>query len=443
MLSGSIKPRELLNDEEQKGARTVVEVKVLPSVSLYKQFEERIRAGELGLDGVVKMGAQFLLQRAVEIEVREFVGRDYYKHAETADEKRRGRRSGYEDRQVQTAEGSVAVKLPQVRGAGQPFHSKIVEAYVARTSSLQELVARMYVHGLSTRDIETVMKELLCGHGISRSLVSQLTQRLAEDFEAFRRRDLSGERFWCIFLDGTYLKYRLESERKEPVLAAYGIAEAGKKVLLSVAPGSRESTAAWRSFLNDLRQRGLKAPLAVTSDGNPGVMAAIEEVWPYSFRQRCQKHRMENVLDRIPPESRDELKAAIYEAFHHEGTYDEGLTILRKVVERYEKKFPEAMRILAIDVEACLTVLKLPKELRRIMRTTNLLERLFGENRRRTKVIPHFFEERAAMKLVYATLVAASEKWRGVTMTPAIYGQLMALRDQVIPKEEESIKASA
>jgi transposase-like protein len=412
-------------------------------VSLYKQFEERLRAGELGLDGVVRMGAQFLLQRAVEIEVREFVGREYYEHAETSEQRQRGRRSGYERRQVQTAEGIVAVKLPQVRGAGRPFQSKIIEAYVARTSSLQELVARMYVHGLSTRDIETVMTELLSGHGITRSLVSQLTERLAEDFEAFRRRDLSGQRFWCIFLDGTYLKYRIESERKEPILAAYGIGEAGNKVLLGVAPGSRESTAAWRSFLNDLRARGLKAPLVVTSDGNPGVMAAIEEVWPCSLRQRCQKHRMENVLERVPTEYRVQVKAAIYEAFHHEGSYEEGLAIIRKVITGYEKKFPEAMRILAQDQEACLTILKLPKELRRAVRTTNLLERLFGENRRRTKVIPHFFEEAAALKLVYATLVAASEKWRGVTMTPALYAQLVALRDQIIPKEERSVKASA
>jgi putative transposase len=335
------------------------------------------------------------------------------------------------------------VKLPQVRDGKKPFHSKIVEAYVARTASLEDLVNRMYVHGLSTRDVEVVLQDLLQGRGISRSVVSQLTERLAEDFERFRRRSLREEWFWYLFLDGTYVKYRVESEKKEPVLAAYGIREDGKKVLLGLAPGSRESTAAWKSFLNDLRTRGLRAPLVVTSDGNPGVMAAIEEVWPHSLRQRCQKHRLENVLDCVPVEHHEDFKRAIFPAFHHEGSHEEGLALARKVVEKYERKFPEAMRILSEDLEACLVVLKLPLKHRRVVRTTNLLERLFGENRRRTKVIPRFFQEGAAMKLIYATLVAASRKWRGVEITTVMYRELSELRDQVLPKQEWQLKATA
>lgn len=420
----------------------MVQAKVLPSEALYKDFEEQLREGNVDLDGVVKLGARFMLQRAVEIEVREFVGRDYYRHVQEGQEKS-GRRSGYEPRRVLTAEGAVEVKVPQVREAKRPFQSKIIEAYVARTSSLEELISRMYVHGLSTRDVEVVMTDLLQGRGISRSVVSQLTERLSEDFESFRRRDLSKERFWYLFLDGTYVKYRIESERKEPVLAAYGIREDGKKVLLGVAPGSRESESAWKSFLNDLRQRGLAAPLVATSDGNPGVMKAIEEVWPYVLRQRCQKHRVENVLDRVPRESHEDVKSAIWSAFHHEGSYEEGQDLAKKVVQKYEKKFPEAMRILSDDLDACLTVLKLPKKHRRIVRTSNLLERLFEESRRRTKVIPHFFQEGAAMKLIYATLVAASRKWRGVEITTVMYRELSELRDQRLPKQEWQMKAIA
>lgn len=318
-------------------------------------------------------------------------------------------------------------KVPQLRDTKRPFQSKIVDAYVARTGSLEDLVARMYVHGLSTRDIETIMQDLLQGRGISRSQVSQLTERLAEDFEKFRRQDLSGSRYWYLFLDGTFVKYRIESEQKEPVLACYGIREDGKKVLLGIAPGSRESKTAWASFLQDLRQRGLRAPVVVVSDGNPGVMAAIEEVWPFVLRQRCQKHRMENVLDRVPKQYHEEVKSAIYTAFYHEGDYDDGLAAAKKVIEKYQKKFPEAMRILEEDMEACLQVLKLPSKHRRPVRTTNLLERLFGENRRRTKVIPHFFQEGAAMKLIYATLVAASKKWRGIEVTTEDFSALSEL----------------
>ncbi len=409
---------------------------------MFKEFQERLREGKLDVTSVVKLGAQYLLQCAVELEVKDVLGRNYYQHS-APEQQENGRRSGYEKRRVLTGEGSVEVKLPQVREGKRPFHSKIVEAYVARTASLEELVTRMYVHGLSTRDVGVIMQDLLQGRGISRSVVSQLTERLAEDFDRFRNRPLGDEGFWYIFLDGTFVKYRVESERKEPVLAAYAIREDGRKVLLGLAPGSRESTAAWRSFLNDMRERGLRAPLVVTSDGNPGVIAAIEQVWPHSLRQRCQKHRMENVLDRVPQQHHEEVQAAIYGAFHHEGSYEEGLTVARKVVDKYEKKFPEAMRILSEDLEACLTILKLPLKHRRVVRTTNLLERLFGENRRRTKVIPHFFQEAAAMKLIYATLVAASRKWRGVELTTVMYRELARLREEVLPKEEWQLKATA
>jgi transposase-like protein len=402
---------------------------------MFKDFQGRLAAGDLDLGSVVQLGAQYMLQVAVEQEVTSALGRGYYQHVEEG-QRKQGRRSGYENRRVLTAEGSVNVEMPQVRNGNGPFRSQIVEAYVARTASLEDLVTRMYVHGLSTRDVETIMQELLEGRGISKSTVSQISKHLAEDMEQFRKRDLSQERFWYILLDGTYVKYRLESEKKEPVLAAYGIREDGKKVLLSVSPGHRESTTAWRSFLNDMKSRGLKAPLMATSDGNPGVMAAIEEVWPYTLRQRCQMHRMENVLDRIPEDHHDEVSKAIKKAFHHDGTFKEGLAIAQEVIAKYERRFKEAMKILAKDLESCLTVLKLPERHRKSVRTTNLLERLFGESRRRTKVIPHFFDETAAMKLIYATLVAASKKWRGVVLTPMVFKQLVALREDVLPKEE-------
>jgi len=420
----------------------VAEAKVLPSATLYKQFEERMAAGGMELGDVVKLGARYLVQCAVELEVKELLGRDYYQHAaEPRGES--GRRSGYLPRKIQTGEGSIEVKMPQVRDGKRPFRSRIVDAYVARTASLEDLINRMYVHGLSTRDIETVMTELLEGKSISKSVVSQLTERLAEDFEKFRKRDLSRERFWFVFLDGTFVRYRIEGERKEPVLAAYGIREDGKKVLLSIAPGSRESTTAWKSFLNDMRSRGLRAPLMAISDGNPGVMAAIEEIWPQTLRQRCQKHRMQNVLDRVPKHFHTEVKAAIHKAFYHEGSYDDGLAAAREVIKKNERRFPEAMKIFAEDLEACLTVLKLPLKLRRVVRTTNLLERLFGENRRRTKVIPHFFEESAAMKLIYATLVAASAKWRGIEIDTSLYALLSSLREDLLPKEEYRLKEPA
>lgn len=152
---------------------------------------------------------------------------------------------------------------------------------------------------------------------------------------------------------------------------------------------------------------------------------------------------METVLERVPVEHHGEVKAAIYTAFHQEGSYEEGLARARKVVAKYKKKFPEAIRILSTDLEACLSVLKLPLKHRRPVRTTNLLGRLFGKNRRRTKVIPHFFQEGAAMKLIYGTLVAVSQKWRGVEITTVKYRDLTTLPEEVLPKEGRPQKAIA
>ena len=161
-------------------------------------------------------------------------------------------------------------------------------------------------------------------------------------------------------------------------------------------------------------------------------MPAIEEVFSCALRQRCQRHRLQNILGKAPKEAHKLLKAAILEAFHAD-TYDDGLRLGREVIERFRDPYPSAMACLEEDLEACLQVLRLPEQHRRRMRTSNGLERLFGENRRRVKVIPHFFTEKAGIKLVYATLVAASQNWRGVTVTPEIAQVIDELWEAVYP----------
>jgi transposase-like protein len=169
------------------------------------------------------------------------------------------------------------------------------------------------------------------------------------------------------------------------------------------------------------------------TDGNPGVLKAIDEVFPNSLKHRCQKHRMDNVLGKAPAAMRAELKAAILESFQAE-TYAEGLRIDREVIARYGRRLPTAMKCLGEELEACLQVLKLPKPHHRRLRTSNCLERTFGEKKRRTKVIPHFFSERAAIKLVYATMLATTAKWRGIRMDVFTSRGINELRAQVFGK---------
>ncbi len=336
------------------------------------------------------------------------------------------------------------VDVPQTRDLpdGAPrFRSSFLEEYARRSETIDQVVTRMYVAGMSTRDIEDAFMELFSARGVSRSTVSKITERLHEDLEAFRKRNLSEENILYLFLDGTYLKYRVESDHKEPVLVAYGIREDGKKVLLHVGPGNRESYGNWKAFLHEMTRRGLKTPLLVVTDGNPGVLKAVEEVFPVALRQRCQKHKMNNVLGKAPKEASEILKKAIHQSFHAE-TYEDGLRIGKELIKKFRDRFPAAMACFEQDLEACLQSLRFPKEHHKRIRTTNLLERLFGENRRRVKVIPHFFDEKAGMKLVYATLIASSKKWRGVRMTPLISKRVDELWKEVFGETRQETWAA-
>jgi len=414
--------------------------KVLPSQRLFKQFEERLIVGGLTLSDVVRSGAQLMLQYALEREVAEAVGRGYYENA-PAVSKERGRRNGYERREVLTGEGPVAVEVPQVRESEAPFHSSILEAYVSRTETLDALIARMYVHGMSTRDIETTFQEVLAGRGVSRSVVSRVTECLAEDFERFRTRDLGQEDLLYLELDGTYLRYHLEAERKEAILVATGYRWDGSRVLLHLGPGNRESYENWKGFLHEMISRGLDEPLFLVSDGNPGLIRAVEEVFPQTLKGRCQKHRLENILGKVPKEVRAELKAAILESFHAQ-SYEEGRQRGREVMATYKDRFPSAMKCMEETLEATLQVLKLPPCHHKRLRTANLMERTFGETKRRTKVIPHFFHEKAAIKLSYATLLAVAGKWRGITMDAFTTTRLEELKREVLPQQGKGKEAA-
>ena len=266
-----------------------------------------------------------------------------------------------------------------------------------------------------------------------------VTRCLSEDFEAFRKRDLSNEKLLYLELDGTYLRYHQGAERKEPILVATGYRADGTRVLLHIGVGNRESYENWKGFLQEMVARGMREPLLIVTDGNPGVLKAIAEVFPRSLKQRCQKHRLENILGKAPKEVRDELKAAILESFHA-NSYEQGLKKGREVIARYRQRFPSAMKCMEETLEACLQALRLPAAHHKRLRTSNLLERTFGEHKRRTKVIPHFFTEEAAMKLSFAVLLAVANKWRGVRMDVFAARKVEELRNELLPQgtSEES-----
>jgi putative transposase len=273
----------------------------------------------------------------------------------------------------------------------------------------------LYVKGMSQRDIEDALIEALGVEGTGRSVITDVCKGLRSDFEKWQNRDLSDCGVLYLFLDGIYLKLRPEDKRPVAVLRAYGVLWSGKKVLLHLAIGDKESGACWEAFLEDMRQRGLNEPLLVVIDGNAGVRKAVGRKLPNTWIQRCQVHKMRNIVNKLPHVARPLIRKLIRKAFTA-ARYDEGLAQARSIIEQYRDQFPGAMKCLEQDLEECLTALRFPFAHRIQIRSTNLLERLFGEGKRRTKIIPRFSSEASGLSLVFAVLVDASEGWRGVRM---------------------------
>lgn len=398
--------------------------KLLPSQQLEKEFFS-LATERAPLSEAIRLGAQLMLQKAVELEVSLFLGRGHYERS--GDQILRGYRNGYEDKKVQSAEGTMVLKMPQVRDTVEAFESLWLKTLVSRSDKLAALIPQLYVKGLSTRDIEAALEQSLEVEGVSKSVVSELCGQLKKDFERWQQRDLSEHDIVYLFCDGIYLRLRPEDKKAAAVLCAYGIRTDGKKVLLHLAVGDKESTLCWKSFFQDLKQRELSEPLLVIIDGNSGLRKAVRDCFPGAWVQRCQVHKMRNILCKLPEKARPALKKLIQKAFTAQ-SYKRGLEQAQGIVAMYENDYPEAMKCLRTDLEECLTALRFPEVHRKRIRTTNLLERLFGEGQRRSKVIPRFMSENSGLSLMFAVLVDASAAWRGVKITPAITHELDVLR---------------
>jgi hypothetical protein len=243
------------------------------------------------LEEVARLGAQLLMQAALEAEVTEFLGRDRYQRAAACADARPGARNGYREVTVKTTAGPVALARPKLRGTSEAFASRLFGSHVTKTNALESLVIASFVRGLSVRDVEAALAEALGDQAaISKSTVSSVCGQIKEEYEAWARRRLDGITLDYLFLDASFFRMHPGSPA-EPVLAAWGITTDGKPAFIGLAPGTGESADAWHSFLTDLTDRGLACPLLVISDGAPGLIAAIEQAYPRALRQRCLIHR--------------------------------------------------------------------------------------------------------------------------------------------------------
>jgi putative transposase len=377
------------------------------------------------LEEVARLGAQLLMQAALEAEVTEFLGRDRYQRASACEDARPGSRNGYRAVTVKSTAGRVTLARPKLRGTSGKFASRLFGSHVTKTNALETLVIASFVRGLSVRDVEATLAEALGDQAaVSKSTVSAICQAIREEYQAWAQRRLDEIRLDYLFLDASFFRMHPGSPA-EPVLAAWGITTDGKPAFIGLAPGTGESADAWSSFLTDLKDRGLGCPLLIVSDGAPGLVAAIEQIYPKALRQRCLIHRCRNILAKVPAPMQAEIKDAYWAVFDTEDLATPPGPKLVELVDariqamaaKYGATYPAAMKCLLTDAAGLTAYLRFPAEHHRRARHSNFIERTFGETKRRTKVIGRLPGETSCLSLIWAVLDRASKGWRGVNTT--------------------------
>ncbi len=405
--------------------------KVAPSERFRQELDEVLAGVDREQDPVEvvgRLGARLILQQALEDEVTEFLGRRRYQRAEETV----SHRNGHEPKTIKTTSGSMNVERPRVRDAGKlGFVSKILGKGVARTHALESLVISSFLRGLSTRDVEAALEEVFEEPIASKSTVSRICEDTRERYRRWCERRLEEHDIVYLFLDAIYLKLRPEDQPAEGVLVCWGITLEGRKVLLGLALGSRESYDSWLAFARDMLARGLRPPALVIADGAPGIWKAVREVWPDALEQRCTVHALRNVTSKLPERHHQEIKARWWKTFDEARSPGEARRELQSIIADYKAAYPSAMAVIENDLAALITHLRFPSQHRKRIRTTNLLERTFVEVRRRTKVIGRFPGETSALSLIWAVLELTSRGWRGVKMSPKTVAEIERLRREL------------
>ncbi len=370
------------------------------------------------LTEVLRSGARALLAQAVEAEVAAFVSINADKLTE--DGRRRLVRHGHlPEREIMTGIGPVAVRAPRVRdrlGKGEArirFSSAILPPYARRSKSLEVLIPILYLKGVSTGDFEEALAALLGrdAGGLSAATVARLKDTWADEHARWLRRDLSAKRYVYVWADGIYVQARLE-DHAQCLLVIIGATLEGRKELIGLVDGVRESAQSWRELLLDLRRRGLAtAPELAVADGALGFWQAIEEVWPKTRGQRCWVHKTANVLNKLPKSQQSKAKRALQDIWMAETKTDAG-TAFHAFIETYALKYDKAAACLVKDHEALLAFYDFPAEHWKHLRTTNPIESTFATVRHRTVRSKGCLSNKTARAMVFKLVQAAEKTWR-------------------------------
>jgi putative transposase len=410
--------------------RRIIPMKKSLSKKARKVIEDGVQEfmGLPPLTELTKIGARMMLQSALEEEVTGYLHRDFYERNAEA----KGSRSGSKHRTVKVGSGDIGLKMPQVINAGGPFHSRILAPRVTQMDEIQEIIPLLYMNGLSSRKVKKAIGKLIGKKGLSHQNVLRISSRIVEEFKAWRKRDLSTLQVIYLVLDAVRMGVRAGTKEKEAVLVAWAFLEDGSRELVGVSLGNSESYSTWKGFLEDLLKREMNVPMLTVIDGCPGLIKAVDEVFPESDKQRCTKHRTENVLDKVLEQDKASVKTSVRKVFYA-STYEHAKEAVELFKKKWSMKYPSAVECLTENIEDCLTYYKYPYQHWLRIRTTNIVERSFKEVKRRVKVAGRFQNEERALTMVYWQLKEL--KWNGVSMTreaKAILTKIQASRIQRI-----------
>jgi len=370
------------------------------------------------LTEVLRDGARALLAQAVEAEVATLLSR--YADETSNDGRQRLVRHGHlPEREIMTGIGPVAVRCPRVRdrvGKGSErirFSSAILPPYARRSKSLEVLIPILYLKGVSTGDFEEALVALLGkdAGGLSASTIGRLKEAWWEEHTRWSKRDLSAKRYVYFWVDGIHVQARLEDDA-QCLLVIIGATPEGKKELVGLTDGVRESTRSWKELLLDLKRRGLSmGPELAIADGALGFWQALEEVWPQTRGQRCWVHKTANILNKLPKSQQSKAKRALQEIWMAE-TKKDALMAFDAFIETWSVKYERAVECLIKDRDALLVFYDFPAEHWKHLRTTNIIESSFATVRHRTVRSKGCLSNKTALAMIFKLAEAAEKSWR-------------------------------
>jgi putative transposase len=368
----------------------------------------------VSLDELAREGARRMLVAALEAEVADYVAR----HGSERDERghakvvRNGRARA---RKVTVGAGTVQVRAPRVedRRAGAKFTSRILPPYMRRSPKVTEVLPILYLRGLSTGDFRPALETLLGADaaGLSPASISRLLGAWEEEYEAFRKRDLSVVDYVYVWVDGIHVNVRLGEQDRLCLLVIMGARPDGTKELIAVEDGFRESTESWAALLRDLRRRGMQPPVLAIGDGALGFWAAVRDVWPETREQRDWVHRVANVLDKLPKRLQGRAKDALRE-IREAPTREAAEKEMGRFQADYGAKYPKAVESLRRDQDKLLTFYDFPAEHWKHIRTSNPIESSFATVRLRQRVTKGPGSRKRGLVMAYKLLRMAEERWR-------------------------------